>query len=142
MPRRSRNTRCARRPSRAVPTARPTPEWGQTALFPPFPPAPAGGPHRTAARFLAMGRAPEGCEACSHPLPADEWQRRITVDPRALVHGGLDAVGFHLAQESFHPNAAAHVEMGRCLADFVRSPAPAASCVTGADGRNRVEAAH
>ncbi len=35
---------------------------------------------------------------------AQEWQRRITVDPEALVYGGLDAVGYHLAQESFHPD--------------------------------------
>jgi lysophospholipase L1-like esterase len=116
--------------------------WGRTALFPALSAALAGVAQRTGARFLDMARATEGREACSHLLPADEWQRRITVDPQALVHGGLDAVGFHLAQESFHPNAAAHAEMGRCLADFVRSPAPAASCVTGADGRNRVEAAH
>jgi lysophospholipase L1-like esterase len=116
--------------------------WGRTALFPALSAALAGVAQRTGARFLDMVRATEGREACSRPLPSDEWQRRITVDPQALIHGGLDAVGFHLAQESFHPNAAAHAEMARCLADFVRSPAAAAACVTGADGRNRVEAAH
>jgi lysophospholipase L1-like esterase len=115
--------------------------WGRTALFPALSAALAGVAQRTGARFLDMARATEGREACSRLLPADEWQRRITVDPQALVHGGLDAVGFHLAQESFHPNAMAHAEMGRCLGDFVRSREPAASCVTGADGRNHLEAA-
>ena len=82
-----------------------------------------------------MARATEGFEACTKPLRNQEWQRRITVDPEALVHGGLDAIGFHLAQESFHPTAAAHAEMGRCVREFVRSGSDAAACVAGADGR-------
>ena len=54
-------------------------------------------------RFLDLSRATEGRESCSQVLADDEWQRRLTVDPNALVYGGLDAIGAHLAQESFHP---------------------------------------
>jgi hypothetical protein len=88
-----------------------------------------------------MARATEGFEACTKPLQAQEWQRRITVDPEALVYGGLDAIGFHLAQESFHPTAAAHAEMGRCVGEFVRSESSAAACVAGGDGRAHLEPA-
>lgn len=115
--------------------------WGRTVLFPALSATLAAVAERTGARFLDMVRATEGREACSHALYTDEWQRRITVDPEALVHGGLDGIGFHLAQESFHPTAAAHAEMGRCLGEFVRAAATAASCVAGADGRAHLEPA-
>lgn len=112
--------------------------WGRTVLFPALSAALRGAAFRTGARFLDLVRATEGFEACSHHHRADEWQRRITVDPRALVDGGLDALGFHLAQQSFHPKAAAHVEIGRCLGEFVRTTAREGSCVAGADGRVRL----
>ena len=98
-----------------------TPAWGRTVLFPALSAALRGVAERTGARFLDLTRATEGREACSRPTAGQEWQRRITVDPTAFVHGGLDAAGYHLAQESFHPNAAAHAELGRCLGEFVRS---------------------
>jgi hypothetical protein len=88
-----------------------------------------------------MARATEGFEACTKRLPSQEWQRRITVDPEALVYGGLDAIGVHLAQESFHPTAAAHAEMARCIREFVRSASGAAACVAGADGQAHLEPA-
>ncbi|MCU1664464.1 MAG: hypothetical protein JWR58_4529 [Pseudonocardia sp.] len=113
--------------------------WGRTVLFPALSAALGGVAERTGTRFLDMTRATEGFEACSRPLNSQEWQRRITVDPEAFIHGGLDAAGYHLAQESFHPTAAAHAEMGRCVGDFVRSGAPAAACVAGADGRAHLE---
>ncbi len=112
--------------------------WGRTVLFPALSTALRGAARRAGARFLDLVRATEGFEACSHHHRADEWQRRITVDPRALVDGGLDALGFHLAQESFHPGPAAHVEIGRCLGEFVRTIAREGSCVAGADGRVRL----
>jgi lysophospholipase L1-like esterase len=121
------------------PYSRPDAGWGRTALFPALSAALLGVAERTGARFLDMARATEGFEACTKPLQAQEWQRRITVDPEALVYGGLDAVGFHLAQESFHPRAAAHAEMGRCVGDLVRSGSSAAACVAGADGRAHLE---
>ncbi len=107
--------------------------WGRTVLFPAMSEALRGVALRTGARFLDLDRATEGFEACSHPSPGQDWQRRVTVDPQALVHGGLDAIGYHLAQESFHPTAAAHAEIGRCVGDFVRSGAPGAACVAGPD---------
>jgi lysophospholipase L1-like esterase len=113
--------------------------WGRTQLFPALATALRGVAERTGARFLDLLRATEGYEACSHALASEEWQRRITVDPEALVHGGLDAFGYHLAQESFHPNAVAHRQLGRCIGEFVRSVAPTAACVAGADGRAHLE---
>ena len=86
-------------------------------------------------RFLDLSRATEGREACSQVLADDEWQRRLTVDPNALVYGGLDAIGVHLAQESFHPSAAGHAELGRCVGEFLRGDAVQAACRVGADGR-------
>jgi hypothetical protein len=123
------------------PYSKPDAAWGRTVLFPALSEALHGVAERTGARFLDMARATEGHEACTKPLQAQEWQRRITVDPEALVHGGLDAIGFHLAQESFHPTAAAHAQMGRCLGDFVRSGSSAAACVAGADGTAHLEPA-
>jgi hypothetical protein len=123
------------------PYSRPDAGWGRTVLFPALASALHGVAERTGARFLDLARSAEGYEACTKPLQAQEWQRRITVDPEALVHGGLDAIGFHLAQESFHPTAAAHAEMGRCMGEFVRSGSAAAACVAGADGRAHLEPA-
>jgi lysophospholipase L1-like esterase len=126
--------------ARGCPYSRPDAAWGRTVLFPALSEALRGVAARTGARFLDMARATEGFEACSRPRRGEEWQRRITVDPHALVYGGLDAVGHHLWQESFHPSAAGHAEMGRCLGAFVRSGAAEAACVAGADGRTRLEA--
>jgi GDSL-like Lipase/Acylhydrolase family len=123
------------------PYSKPDAGWGRTTLFPALSATLHGVAERTGAVFLDMARATEGYEACTKPLQAQEWQRRITVDPEALVYGGLDAIGFHLAQESFHPTAAAHVQMGRCIGDLVRSGASAAACVAGPDGKAHLEPA-
>ncbi|WP_300015579.1 SGNH/GDSL hydrolase family protein [Pseudonocardia sp.] len=125
--------------ARGCPYSRADAGWGRTVLFPALSATLRGVAERTGTRFLDMVRATEGYEACTRTPYTQEWQRRITVDPEAFVYGGLDAVGYHLAQESFHPTAAAHAEMGRCVGDFVRSGLPAAACVAGADGRARVE---
>jgi lysophospholipase L1-like esterase len=106
-------------------------QWGRTVLFPALSDALRGVAARTGVAFLDLLRATEGREACSHQDPAQDWQRRVTVDPRALVYGGLDAVGYHLAQESFHPTAAAHAAIGGCLAAFVRSGEATGACVPG-----------
>jgi len=63
---------------------------------------------------------------------------RLTVDPAAWVYGGLDAFGVHLAQESFHPSAAGHAELGRCVGEFLRTSGAAAACRAGADGHLHV----
>jgi lysophospholipase L1-like esterase len=125
--------------ARGCPYSRADAGWGRTVLFPALSGALRGVAERTGTRFLDMVRATEGFEACTRTPYTREWQRRITVDPEAFVYGGLDAFGYHLAQESFHPTAAAHAEMGRCVGEFVRSGMPAAACVAGADGRARIE---
>jgi lysophospholipase L1-like esterase len=124
-------------PARGCPYRRADAAWGRTTLFPRLSAALHAAAVRADARFLDLSRATEGREACSHARPSQEWQRRIAVDPEAFVSGGPDAIGYHLAQESFHPNATAHAEIGRCLGAFVRSGAPSAACVADADGRLR-----
>ncbi len=120
------------------PYSRADAQWGRTVLFPALSAALRGVAERTDARFLDLDRATEGYEACTHASSGQEWQRRVTVDPDALVHGGLDAIGFHLAQESFHPSAAGDAAIGACLGDFVRSYAGSGACVAGTDGRDHL----
>lgn len=111
-------------------------EYGRTVAVPQFSTALRGVATRTGVKFLDFARATENREACSNKSGSStgEWQRRITVDPEALVHGGLDAIGIHLAQQSFHPNAAGHAQLGRCVTEFVNSGADTARCLVGADG--------
>lgn len=125
--------------ARGCPYSRADAEWGRTVLFPALSGALRSAAMSTGVRFLDLARATEGFEACARTSRAAEWQRRITVDPEAFVYGGLDAVGYHLAQESFHPTAAGHAEMGSCIGEFVRSGAPTGACVVGADGRLHAE---
>ncbi|MFC4947770.1 GDSL-type esterase/lipase family protein [Pseudonocardia sp. GCM10023141] len=113
--------------------------WGRTVLFPALSAALRGVAQRTGARFLDLDRATEGYEACTHSSGDQEWQRRLTVDPAAFAYGGLDAIGYHLGQESFHPSAAGHAEMGRCLGDFVRTGATTGACVAGVDGHDHLD---
>jgi lysophospholipase L1-like esterase len=113
--------------------------WGRTVVFPEVSAALRGVAERTGVRFLDLARATEGHEACTDVGRDEEWQRRITVSAEAFVYGGLDAFGYHLAQESFHPNALGHAQMGRCLAEFVGSAAPQGACVVGADGQLHAE---
>jgi lysophospholipase L1-like esterase len=110
-------------------------QYGRTEAVPQLSDALRGVAQRAGVRFLDFSRATEGREACSGGVnPASERQRRITVDPAALVYGGLDAVGIHLAQESFHPNANAHAQLGNCVTEFVHSGAGAARCLADASG--------
>jgi lysophospholipase L1-like esterase len=120
--------------ARGCPYSRDDAQWGRTVLFPALSTALAGVAERVGARFLDLDRATEGYEACTRTPSSQEWQRRLTVDPEALVHGRLDAVGFHLAQESFHPDAEGHAAIGRCLGDLVRSGADTGSCMAGRGG--------
>ena len=112
--------------------------WARTVAFPQLSATLREVAQESGVRFLDLSRATEGREACSQVLADDEWQRRLTVDPNALVYGGLDAIGIHLAQESFHPSAAGHAELGRCVGEFLRGDAAQAACRVGADGRLQV----
>lgn len=109
--------------------------YGRTVAVPQLSEALRGVATRSGAKFLDFSRATENREACSKgDSSAGEWQRRLTVDPYALVSGGLDAIGIHMAQQSFHPNAAGHDELGRCVTEFVNAGAGSARCLAGADG--------
>lgn len=109
--------------------------YGRTEAVPQLSEALRGVAQRAGVKFLDFSRATEGREACSGGAnPASERQRRITVNPAALVYGGLDAVGIHLAQESFHPNANAHEQLGNCVTEFVRGGAGSARCLADASG--------
>jgi lysophospholipase L1-like esterase len=120
---------------RGCPYSRADAAWGRTVALPELSTALRGVAERTGIRFLDLSRASEGNEACARLDPNQEWQRRLTVDPRSLVHGVLDEAGLHLAQESFHPTARGHAEMGRCLGEFVRSAAGSGACLVGRDGQ-------
>jgi lysophospholipase L1-like esterase len=124
---------------RGCPVGRADASWARAVLFPALSAALRGVAARDGARFLDLVRATEGFEACSRSPRSAERQRRLTVDPEVFVHGSPHEAVRHLAQESFHPTAAAHAEIGRCLGEFVRSGALRGACVTGADGRARVE---
>jgi lysophospholipase L1-like esterase len=83
------------------------------------------------ARFLDLSRSGEGHEACSASDPGKEWFRRLAVswtDLRAQERAN------HALQESFHPNAAGHAQVGRCLGEFLLTRDKAATCLPGQDG--------
>lgn len=110
--------------------------WGRTTAVPQLSEALRGAATRTGAKFLDFSRATEGHEACSgYGDSSTEWQNRVKVDPWAWVNGGLDAIGIHMAQESFHPNAKGHEQLGRCVTEFVNSGAGTAKCLIGTDGQ-------
>lgn len=110
-------------------------KYGRTTAVPQLAEALHGVASRTGVKFIDFSRGTEGHESCSGgDSSASEWQNRITVDPWAWVNGGLDAVGIHMAQQSFHPNARGHAQLGRCVTEFVNSGAPSAKCLIGADG--------
>jgi hypothetical protein len=107
-------------------------EWGRTTAAPQLSEALQQAADQADARFLDLSRAGEGHEACTTTGP--EWMRRLTVDPKAFSQGGLAAFR-HLAQESFHLNAVGNARIAACLAEFVRSGARNARCLSGRDGR-------
>ena len=99
--------------------------YGRTTAVPQLSEALRGVATRVGAKFLDLSRATENREACGKgDNPAGEWQRRLTVDPYALVSGGLDAIGLHLAQQSFHPNAAVDLHETSGFYFFVSWSAP------------------
>ncbi|MCE0762215.1 GDSL-type esterase/lipase family protein [Pseudonocardia kujensis] len=122
------------------PYSRPDAGWARTVAFPQLAATIGAVAERVGARFLDLTRLAEGREACTGPL-RDEWQRRLTVDPRTLVQGALDTAGRHLFQESFHPTAAAHTAIAGCLREFVGGTAARAACVPGRDGTAHPEGA-
>lgn len=80
-------------------------------------------------RFLDLSRATEGREACNRST-SSHWVRGLTVAVKDVVHG----IGGNLVQESFHPNARGHAQMGRCISEFYAAGSAEAACRRGSDG--------
>ncbi|NKE55622.1 hypothetical protein FXN61_01800 [Lentzea sp. PSKA42] len=83
------------------------------------------------ARFLDLSRAGEGHEACAGgPDPSSEWFTRLTVDWDGLKNEKRSS---HALQESFHPNARGHEQIGRCLTEFLATDKRDGACVPRLD---------
>lgn len=80
-------------------------------------------------RFLDLSRATEGREACNRSV-STHWIRPLTVAVQDVVNG----IGGNLVQESFHPNARGHSQMGGCVREFYAGDATQAACRRGSDG--------
>ncbi|GLZ36021.1 hypothetical protein Lesp02_82080 [Lentzea sp. NBRC 105346] len=83
---------------------------------------------RTNARFLDLSRAGESHEAC---LGGSEWFNRLAVDWDGMHDKTRQS---HVLQESFHPNAAGHAQIGRCLTEFLKTTKQTAACLPRQDG--------
>ena len=81
-------------------------------------------------RFLDLARATEGREACNRST-STHWITPLTVDASTLLHSADPS---HIVQQSFHPNAAGHAQLGRCLTEFYADGLAEGSCLRGADG--------
>ncbi|SDF83028.1 GDSL-like Lipase/Acylhydrolase family protein [Lentzea fradiae] len=87
---------------------------------------------RANARFLDLSRAGEGHEACAGGSNAStEWFTRLSVDWDGLRDEGRAS---HALQESFHPNARGHEQVGRCLGEFLATDKREGACVPRLDG--------
>ena len=91
-------------------------------------------PKRTKFRKAHKGRihgaATEGREACNRSTWT-HWITPLTVDAGTLLHSADPS---HIVQQSFHPNAAGHAQLGRCLTEFYADGLAEGSCLRGADG--------
>ncbi|KAA9166367.1 hypothetical protein FPZ12_002050 [Amycolatopsis acidicola] len=92
----------------------------------------ASAANQTGARFLDLSRAGRGHEACSGGADASkEWFSRLTLQLNDLTDANRAS---HALQESFHPNANGHAQIGRCLTEFLATALPSAACLSGSDG--------
>lgn len=82
------------------------------------------------ARFLDLSRAGEGHEACAGKQDT-EWFTRLSVDWAGLKNEKRSS---HALQESFHPNARGHEQIGRCLTEFLATDKRDGACVPRLDG--------
>jgi lysophospholipase L1-like esterase len=82
-------------------------------------------------KYLDLNGAFTGREICADGIShSQEWVNGLVIDASEILNG----LGENLVQQSFHPNAAGHVEMGGCLTEFVASSASTARCARGGDG--------
>ncbi|WNV84602.1 GDSL-type esterase/lipase family protein [Umezawaea sp. Da 62-37] len=87
---------------------------------------------RVDARYLDLTQAGAKHEACTGGAnPDSEWFTRLSVDFDGLRD---ETRASHALQESFHPNAEGHEQVGRCLTDFLGGSARTASCVDDGTG--------
>ncbi|HEX6346199.1 GDSL-type esterase/lipase family protein [Umezawaea sp.] len=88
--------------------------------------------NRVDARYLDLTRAGAKHEACTGGgKPESEWFTRLTVDFDGLRDQDRAS---HALQESFHPNARGHEQVGRCLSEFLATTAKTAACVVDDKG--------
>lgn len=107
--------------------------WARASAVPQFSATMGQVAAAAGARFLDLGPALRGREVCARGIThAQEWASGLVVDAAQIVNGA----GANLVQQSFHPNALGHAQLGRCLTAFAALSAtvPAARCVRGADG--------
>ena len=126
-------------PRQGCPYSRADAGWGAPTLFPALSAALRGVAERTGARFLDLSRATEGREACSRATPAQEWQRRITVDPKALRARRVGRGRLPPGPGVVPPERGGARRVR--VAAWARSCGPAtpsAACVAGPDGRLRL----
>jgi lysophospholipase L1-like esterase len=106
--------------------------WGRTEAVGGLSAALRGVAARTGVRFLDLARATEGREACTRSAPASSWWiTPLIVDVDELFESGNPS---HVVQQSFHPNALGHRQMGRCLTEFYAAAGREGACLRGADG--------
>jgi len=106
-------------------------EFARTVLTPAIAEAWATVAAGRGARFLDLSRAFEGHEVCAAgATPATEWVQGISVDFGQILNG----VGANLVQQSLHPNAAGHAQIGRCITAIVTASVSRGACIAGPDG--------
>lgn len=104
--------------------------WGRTEAVGQLSSALRGVAARTGVRFLDLARATEGREACNRST-STEWITPLILDVGELFESGDPS---HVVQQSFHPNARGHGQLGRCLTEFYARADREGACLRGADG--------
>jgi lysophospholipase L1-like esterase len=90
---------------------------------------------RSGARFLDLSQAGRGREACTVAGGRGEWFTRLVVDWHLLQEASesSDPIARNSSgqavNESFHPNAEGHRQLGGCLREFLATTVPEARCV-------------
>jgi lysophospholipase L1-like esterase len=105
--------------------------WAHETVLPRFSRMSREAADAAGARYMELAGAFDGHEVCAEGATAEtEWARGLFVDP-AQVPAGL---GFNLVQQSMHPNALGHGQIGGCLTEFAARGETWTSCRIGSDG--------
>ncbi len=82
-------------------------------------------------RFLDLGPALRGHEVCAEGVShSQEWANGVKIDIEEIENG----LGENIVQQSFHPNALGHGQLGGCLTEFYSYGSTNAACTVGGDG--------